>query len=131
MVDVLLIEPDAILGGTYKKVLQRAGYKVDLQTTAQTAIHALDRQKPKLIILEIQLGEHNGIEFLYELRSHPDWQDIPIIINSLIPEDVLGISSLVAEELGITNVLYKPKVTLNHLLSLTADLMKARDASAK
>ncbi|HMS23724.1 MAG TPA: response regulator [Candidatus Saccharibacteria bacterium] len=131
MVDVLLIEPDAILGSTYKKILQRAGYKVDLQTTAQTAIHALDRQNPKLIILEIQLGEHNGIEFLYELRSHPDWHDIPIIINSLIPEDVLGISPLVAEELGISRVLYKPKVTLDNLLSVTADLVKAKDASAK
>jgi CheY-like chemotaxis protein len=131
MIDVLLIEPDAILGAMYKKTLQRAGYKIDLQTNAQTAIHALDRQTPKLIILEIQLGQHNGIEFLYELRSYPDWHDIPIIINSLIPDDVLGISPRIANELGIVKIMYKPKVTLDMLLSLTGDLVKVENASTK
>lgn len=131
MTDILLIEPDTILGSMYKKTLQRAGYKVDLQTSAQTAIHALDRDIPKLIILEIQLGEHNGIEFLYELHSYPDWHNIPIIINSLIPVDVLGISPDTAKELGIAEILYKPKVTLDILLSLMSDFVKVENARTK
>ena len=131
MIDVLLVEPDALLGSTYKKFLQRANYKVDLQTNPQASIHALDRQIPKLIILEIQLGEHNGIEFLYELRSHPDWRDIPIVINSVIPSDVLGISSLMADKLGIVEILYKPRVTLDKLLSLVNDLVGLKNARTK
>lgn len=131
MTDILLIEPDTILGAMYKKTLQRAGYRVGLQTNAQTAIHALDRDIPKLIILEIQLGEHNGIEFLYELHSYPDLHNIPIIINSLIPADVLGINSDIAKDLGIVEILYKPKVTLDILLSKSSDYVKVENASTK
>lgn len=123
--DILLIEPDKLLGDVYKKALKRQGLKVELCTNAQTAVNYLDRHTPKLIILEIQLAEHNGIEFLYELRSHEDWKNIPVIINSLIPIEDIGLTHESQVELGVSNVLYKPQTKLERLLEIVNKYEKA------
>lgn len=118
MTYVLLVEPDKLLGDTYKKALKRNGLKVELVSSAQSAIHFLDSHTPMVIVLEIQLAKHNGVEFLYELRSHQDWRDIPVIVNSMVPDNILGLTDGVQKQLGIDKVLYKPKTTLTELLEL-------------
>jgi DNA-binding response OmpR family regulator len=82
MSQILLIEPDIVLANIYTKALTHEGYRVVVAGDAQAAISLADKSKPDLIIMEIQLVSHNGIEFIYELRSYPEWQDIPIIIQS-------------------------------------------------
>lgn len=84
MKHILLIEPDKILSENYRLSFQKSGYKIQITHDAQAAIYAVDKIKPDLIVLEIQLASHSGIEFLYELRSYSDWQNIPVIILSLI-----------------------------------------------
>jgi len=122
--DILLIEPDKLLGDIYKKGLKRQGLKVELCNSAQTAVNLLDKHLPQLIIMEIQLAEHNGIEFLYELRSHEDWKLIPVIINSLIPADDIGLTADSQKELGVKVIAYKPQTKLEDLIKYTDNLVK-------
>lgn len=116
MKKILLVEPDILLGKTYQSYLQTNGYSVRLCGDVQKAIDYIDKSTPDLIILELQLAAHNGYEFLYELRSYVEWQTIPVIIHSMIPDHVLGIGSTVMEELGVSAYLYKPTTSLNKLL---------------
>lgn len=119
MKKVLLIEPDRLLASIYAGALKEAGYKVSYATSAQSAIQVADKVKPDLIILEIQLIEHSGIEFMYELRSYVDWQDIPIIINSIVPPaEFNGNHDLLTGELGVVGYLYKPQSSLKQLLAM-------------
>src|SRR5438309_374786 len=90
MADILLIEPDRQLGTTYAQALADAGHRVVAAATAQTAIQAADEQRPEIVIVELQLVEHSGIEFLYEFRSYSEWQAIPITILSQIPRGEFG-----------------------------------------
>jgi DNA-binding response OmpR family regulator len=113
---LLLIEPDSLLATTYEKALQRAGHTVAVAHNAQAAINAADAQRPELVILELQLIEHNGIEFLYEFRSYPEWQRIPVIVHSWVPLDTRTSKSL-EESLYVTAYHYKPQTTLRHLLA--------------
>ena len=85
MAKILLIEPDRQLAQTYYEALQTEGHTVIAAAGAQTAILATDQEQPDLIILEPQLVEHSGIEFLYELRSYSEWQLTPVIIQTIIP----------------------------------------------
>ncbi len=124
MIDVLLVEPDKILGATYKHALQSAGYKIAVQAHAQTAIHSVDKQKPKVIVTELQLAEHNGVEFLYELRSYPDWQNIPVIILTSVPPNDSGLSSEAQKQLNIVRYCYKPATTLTNLIEYVNELMQ-------
>lgn len=115
--NILLIEPDKILADNYRQVLERAGYSVNWHKGAQTAIHSADVTKPDLVVLELQLPSHNGIEFLYEFRSYEEWRHIPVIVLSLVPEDVLtGSNNELLERLGVKKYLYKPQTKLSQLL---------------
>lgn len=117
MANVLLLEPDAYLGNVYKKCLSDHGYIVTHCKEASQAISSLDTSDIDLVILEVQIALHNGIEFLYELRSYPDWQNIPVIINSVIPKQILEQNKLLQKQLSIAEILYKPTTKLHMLLS--------------
>jgi DNA-binding response OmpR family regulator len=115
--NILLIEPDRLLARTYATALKSAGHEVRISTTAQQAVLAADAQTPDLVLLELQLVSHSGIEFLYEFRSYPEWQEIPVIIHSLVPPtEFLSNRRLLKDELGVVDYVYKPQTTLVRLL---------------
>ncbi len=113
---ILLIEPDSVLARTYKAALGRAGFAVDWQVNAQGAISSVDHAKPSIIVLDLQLAEHNGVEFLHELRSYPDWQDIPVIILSSVAAEDLALNQKIRERLKIVDYLYEPHTKLSELI---------------
>ena len=115
---ILLVEPDRLLSNTYELALEDAGYKVISANTAQAAILASDKNRPDLVILEVQLVEHSGIEFLYEFRSYEEWQNIPVIINTMVsPSEFKDNYKILKDELGVSLYLYKPQSSLRELLS--------------
>lgn len=112
---LLLIEPDRIMAYAERRALEVAGHSVQWRQTAQTGIDGVDHELPDAIVLEVQLGIHNGIEFLYELRSYPEWQHIPVVIytvNHLVFGDEFALS---LRKLGVTAALYKPRTSLRTL----------------
>jgi DNA-binding response OmpR family regulator len=115
-VRVLLLEPDIVLATIYGAALESAGHHVRLCHTAQTAIHVADAFQPQAIVAELQLPGHSGIEFLYEYRSYPEWQDIPVIIHTWVPVAGLDTAAPAAQQLGIRQHLYKPTTSLRHLI---------------
>lgn len=118
MASILLIEPDHVLATIYKQALSSEGHEVTVRPSAQTAVMAADATNPALVIIELQLVEHSGIEFLYEFRSYTDWQNIPVIIHSHVPAHEFHDSQdILNNELGVTDYLYKPHTNLKQLLA--------------
>jgi len=119
--NVLVVEPDAVLARGAKKTLQH-DCRVRCVSSAQQAIDAIDENLPDVIVLEPQLGLHNGIEFLYELRSYPEWLSIPVVIwtaNVNVTDREL-VQPL--RLLGVQEVLYKPRCSLARLAKATKSL---------
>ncbi len=112
---ILLIEPDRILAAIYAKAISFSGWDVTHATDAQSALHLTDTVKPNAILLELNMAAHNGVEFLYEVRSYVDWQHIPIIVISHVPFAELGVNEVVWEQLGVVEYHYKPQLTLERL----------------
>lgn len=113
---ILLIEPDRILAKNYSSALEAMGYTINWSSSGQQAIHSIDKRRPELILLELQLPSHNGLEFLYELRSYPEWQNIPVILLTLVPDMAIAAEGPVLEQLGIVGYLYKPQTKLRHII---------------
>lgn len=113
--NVLLIEPDIQLGAIYKQAIEQAGHIVSWQRAAQSAIEAADKQKPDVVVLELQLARHNGVEFLYEFRSYPDWEQVPIILHTSVT--MLPVSKELLERFGVQTLHYKPQTTLGELIA--------------
>jgi len=125
MTNILLIEPNRILAQIYREAFEQKGYKVSLTHDAQNAISASDKQRPDIVILELQLIKHNGVEFLYELRSYADWQKIPVIINSIVPPSEFAQNEVLFKEIGVIKYLYKPKTSLSVLLRVVDQALKS------
>lgn len=122
---ILLIEPDKVLADIYASALKSSGHNVAIVSTAQDAILKADDACPDLIICEIQLVSHSGIEFLYEFRSYVDWQKVPLIILSSVPPvEFQSSQRLMIDQLGVSNYLYKPHTTNKQLINLVSDLLK-------
>ncbi len=120
---ILLVEPDAITARVVCERFSQEGYQVELARSGQEAIDVLERITVDAIVLEPQLGVHNGVEFLYELRSYADWQHIPVIVwtmNSVLAQRRF---SKAWRELGLDYVLYKPDVSLASLARKTSELL--------
>ncbi len=117
MAQILLIEPDRVLAESYVQALLHAGHEVQAAGGAQAAVLSADAIAPDLVILELQLVGHSGIEFLYEFLSYPDWQDTPVIIQTNVPQQEFADNwDLLNRELGVKTYLYKPRTSLHELL---------------
>lgn len=117
MAQILLIEPDRMLARTYFDALTHAGHEVQTRATAQAGIHCADNIRPDVVILELQLVAHSGIEFLYEFRSYPDWQAIPVVVITNVPaREFAGSWKLMHDQLTVSQYLYKPLTSLQNLL---------------
>ncbi len=123
--NILVIEPDKILGEATKNALEAFGFAVVWKRNAQTALDSLDTTVPDLIILELQLGLHNGVEFLYEVASYPEWQHIPVIVHTINAKASDEIFAASFEQLKVSAVLYKPRTTTAQLVKAVKQLVPA------
>jgi len=116
MAHIILIEPDRLLAQIYCQSLTAARHSVIPCASAQAAILAADQQTPDVVVLELQLIEHSGIEFLYEFRSYTEWQNIPVILHTQVPAGEFASNwQLLRDELGASAYLYKPLTSLRGL----------------
>lgn len=112
---ILILEPDQVLSSIYSNFLSNKKYKVYSTYSVEDALELLDKHKIDIIIMELQISGHNGLEFLYEIRTYPEWDDIKIIINSIYQLD--SVNSLTLDLLNISKILYKPEGKLESLLT--------------
>jgi len=112
---ILLLEPNRLLANQYKGYLENEGHKVIWKLNAQTGIGAADEQKPDVVIVELLLAGHSGVEFLYEFRSYSDWVNVPVILMSSVVQSAAGLSDGALQELGVNAYLYKPELSLEQL----------------
>ena len=123
MSQILLIEPDRLLAKTYVEAFKSVGHSVKVCHSAQSAIMCADEIKPSIVVMELQLVSHGGIEFLYEFRSYLDWQNVPIIILTNVPLiEFADSQQLLRNELKVETYLYKPQTSLKKLLQSIKEL---------
>lgn len=116
MAQILLLEPDKLLAQAYRGSLEAAGHQVYWQRDAAAALPVLDDHPIELVVLELQLAKHNGVELLYEMRSYPDWDHIPVLLHTMVPPTHTGLGRAFWDELGVVEYRYKPQTSLKQLV---------------
>jgi CheY-like chemotaxis protein len=116
MASVLLIETDRLLAKNLSHFLDGLGHQIAWYVDPQEAIEQADQTAPDVIVLDIILtNQRSGIEFLYELRSYPDWRDLPVVIFSCVAAEQLKGCLESMQQLNISAYHYKPTTTLQKL----------------
>lgn len=116
MPHLLIIEPDLLLSGNLKEYFKPVGFSVSVHADPQAALIAADQLHPDVVITEVQLAGRSGVEFLYEFRSYPDWQDTPLIVLTSLHPDQISKHAEVLTDLNISACLYKSETNLQVLL---------------
>jgi len=77
---VLLVEDDAATGEVTRTILEKEGWKVSEARNGRAALECLERDRPRLIVLDLMMPEMDGFEFVAQMRRHDEWRSIPIVV---------------------------------------------------
>lgn len=95
-VEILLVEDDPGDALLTRKALQAGPVPLTLHVvnTGEEAIRWLERDdtpRPDLILLDLNLPGMHGRDVLSEVKVHPDWRRIPVVVltSSKAEEDIL------------------------------------------
>ncbi len=106
---VLLVEDDVWLKELYSDAItKRESTELVLVSSAEEALDAIDSHKIDLIVLDMFLPEHNGIELLHEIASYEDSSRIPVMVLSAVHERDFALKKERWHHYGIKKYLYKP-----------------------
>jgi signal transduction histidine kinase/DNA-binding response OmpR family regulator len=77
---VLLVDDDEVVRRGVRQALEPIGWRVTEAEDGRVAVNSLIAARPDVIILDLMMPKMDGFEFLDELRSRSDWQDIPVVV---------------------------------------------------
>ena len=99
---VLLVEDDVDARSIMAHALEKSGWKVSEASNGQEALDMMVDVQPRLILLDLMMPVMDGFGFLAEMRTNPEWQQIPVIVvtaKDLTAEDRARLSGCVEEVL--------------------------------
>lgn len=76
---VLVVEDNELNMKLFNDLLEAHGYSVLQARTGPEALAAARRQRPDLILMDIQLPEISGLQVTQEILKDPDLSHIPVI----------------------------------------------------
>ncbi|MEM6276601.1 MAG: response regulator [Pseudomonadota bacterium] len=77
---VLLIEDEPNIIEAVRFILSRDGWAVDTHSDGATAMAAVSRRMPDVIILDAMLPNRSGFEILRDLRDQPETAEVPVLM---------------------------------------------------
>ena len=76
---ILIVEDDPKNMKVMVMALRRDGYALLEAVDGEEALETVVRDKPDLIIMDVQLPRMSGLEVIRRLRQMPDFNHVPII----------------------------------------------------
>ena len=77
---VLVIDDEASARQLTRAMLEKEGWAVSEAENGVEALASMVRERPSLIFLDLMMPEMDGFAFAAEVRLHPEWRSIPIVV---------------------------------------------------
>jgi len=118
---VLVIDDEAIVRISCKRVLEPEGYEVDVTATGQDALKMLHEKEVDVVITDLLMPDMDGLEVLKKIKQH--WPHIPVIIIT-----GYGTASTAAQAvaLGAFEVIEKP-FSPDAILNVVKRVLKSKE----
>jgi len=77
---ILVVEDDATTRELMRSTLEKENFNVVDACSGIDGLKKLAATRPAVILLDLMMPEMDGFEFARQVRSHPEWRDIPILV---------------------------------------------------
>jgi len=99
---VLIVDDEEIVRDVVVRYLERDGYRTLEAATGGEALEILERETPSLVVLDVMLPGHDGLEICRWIRAR---SDLPVIMLTARGEEA---DRIVGLELGADDYVTKP-----------------------
>lgn len=128
---LLIAEDDPMLGAGLSRALRRAGYTVDLATTGEEAMAAVEAERYVLALLDIGLPGGDGLEVLRRLRRRRDATPVILLTARDRPEQKVegldaGADDYVVKPFDLNELMARIRAQIRRGEQRTSDVLSAR-----
>ena len=99
---MLIVDDEEIVRDVVVRYLERDGYRTLEAATGGEALEILERETPSLVVLDVMLPGHDGLEICRWIRAR---SDLPVIMLTARGEEA---DRIVGLELGADDYVTKP-----------------------
>ncbi len=100
---VLVVDDEKHIRMLYQEELESEGYEVATSNGEEDILEVVEREKPKVVILDIKLGANrSGLDLLQEIRSKD--QDLPVILSTAYDSFQHDLKSIAADYYVVKSV---------------------------
>jgi CheY-like chemotaxis protein len=76
---ILIVDDNEMNVKLLRWVLEKSGYQVHTAGDAKTARAAIRAVRPRLVLMDIQLPDIDGLQLTREFKADPSLRDIPVV----------------------------------------------------
>ena len=120
---ILVVDDDKEIVRLVQGYLRQAGYEVLVAYNGETAVHALRREQPDLLILDLMLPDKDGWDITHMVRSQESLAAMPIIMLTARIDDT---DKIVGLEMGADDYMTKPFNPRELVARVRAQLRRTR-----
>ena len=124
---ILVVDDDREIARLLRSYLEQAGYTVFVANDGSTALHALRRERPDLLLLDLMLPDKDGWTITRTIRADQQLADTLIIMITARIDDTDKILGL---ELGADDYITKPFNPREVIARVRALLRRTRKSAA-
>jgi DNA-binding response OmpR family regulator len=116
---VLVVDDEPNIVMSLRFLMEREGLEVEVASTGQAAVAALDRAPADLVLLDVMMPELDGFEVCQRIRARPAWRATKIVMLTAKGRDVerdkglaLGADAYVTKPFSTRDLVAKVKQML-------------------
>ncbi len=85
---ILVVDDDKDFCEILKAKLEKKGFVVDVAHDGEEGLAKVLNERPEALILDVMMPKKTGFEVCKELKSNPDFEDLPIIMLTAVADHI-------------------------------------------
>lgn len=125
---LLIVDDNPTIREMFALALGEAGFSVVMADDGYTGLECARRERPDLIITDVEMPNLDGIQMIQRLRQDPELESIPVVVISAMHTGVLmravasGANEVVQKPVPLSTLIIIARQILGMTLSLMASL---------
>lgn len=104
-IDILIAEDEPSILESLDFILRRAGWSIGSVTDGDAVLEAMNRLRPRVIVLDVMLPKRSGFDVLKQIRASGEGSQTPVLILTAKGQQQ---DRRIAEQLGADAFVTKP-----------------------